>query len=96
MIPTIKKYKQIITNNQPQFLRRRARYAPQLLADGLTSGIVDSQANLVHGAFDEAGSTVVDPYCDISSDKFALMQRGLDFISVDPSQVTNSSSEVSE
>lgn len=96
MIPTIKKYKQIITQNQPTYVRRRARYAPQLLADGLTSGIVDSQANLVHGAFDEAGCTAVDPYCDISSDKFSLMQLGLDSISVDPSKTSNSSPDVTE
>lgn len=53
-------------------LRRRARYAPQLLADGLTSGIVSDQGNLVHSAFDDGSD--VDPYVNIQSDKFQLMQ----------------------
>lgn len=66
----------------PKKLKRRARFAPQLLADGLTSGIVSDQANLVHGAFDEGSD--VDPFADIHSDKFDLLNSQLHTMSVDP------------
>lgn len=66
------------------YVKRRAKFAPQQLADGLTTGIVSDQANLVHGSFDEPGVFKVDPYCDIQSDKFALMQSQLDAVAVDP------------
>lgn len=71
-------------------LKRRARFAPEQLAQGLSSGIVDSQANLVHGAFDDPSATTVDPYVDISSDKFTLMQAEMAPVSVDPTPTTNS------
>lgn len=69
------RYTEIECIDMPETLRRRARFAPQLLADGLTSGIVSDQGNLVHSAFDEG--TDVDPYVDIHSDKFQLMQNEL-------------------
>lgn len=67
-----------------KYVKRRAKFAPQQLADGLTSGIVSDQANLVHGSFDEPGVFKVDPYCDIHTDKFQLMQYHLDAVAVDP------------
>lgn len=70
-----------------KYVKRRAKFAPQQLADGLTSGIVSDQANLVHGCFDEPGVFKVDPYCDIQSDKFALMQSQLEAVSVNPSSI---------
>lgn len=72
-----------------KYVKRRAKFAPQQLADGLTSGIVSDQANLVHGSFDEPGVFLVDPYCDIHSDKFALMQQQIDIVSVDPGSTPN-------
>lgn len=66
------------------YVKRRAKFAPQQLADGLTTGIVSDQANLVHGSFDEPGVFKVDPYCDIQSDKFAMMQSQLSAVAVDP------------
>lgn len=81
------------SDTRKKFIKRRARFAPQLLADGLTSGIVSDQANLVHGSFDE--SEDVDPYCNIHSDKFALMQLGLDSVSVSPSDTSSSDSSES-
>ena len=70
-------------------LKRRARFAPQLLADGLTSGIVSDQGNLVHGAFDAEDATSVDPYVNIHSDKFELLASQMTPVSVDPSQVAS-------
>lgn len=67
------------TLNMPtKKLKRRARFAPQLLADGLTNGIVSDQGNIMKGVFDENGSTKVDPMCDLSSDKFMNMQKEID------------------
>ncbi len=77
-----------------KYVKRRAKFAPQQLADGLTSGIVSDQANLVHGSFDEPGVFKVDPYCDIHTDKFALMQSQLDAVSVDPGSVPTPPSSV--
>ena len=74
---------------RPEVVRRPAKFAPEQLALGLSSGIVSDQGNLVHGCFDEVGCTKVDPYCDIQQDKFALMQAGLDAVSVDPSSASS-------
>lgn len=79
-IPTPKLYS--FTDNRVKKLKRKARFAPQLLADGLSSGIVSDQGNLVHGAFDEGAE--VDDYVNIHSDKFVMLQRNLDSFSVDP------------
>ena len=70
------------TIGHKKYLKRRARFAPQLLAEGLSSGIVSDQGNLVHGAFDEGAE--IDPYVNIASDKFETMQKGLASVSVDP------------
>lgn len=82
-----------VSDTRKKFIKRRARFAPQLLADGLTSGIVSDQANLVHGCFDESEN--VDPYCNIHSDKFALMQKGLETVSVAPVDTSTSNSSES-
>lgn len=68
----------IDTRNKKTFIKRTAKYAPQLLADGLTYGVTSTQGNLVHGIFDEDGSTAIDPMSNIMSDKFENMQKGLD------------------
>lgn len=84
--PTIKAYSAKSIGLKRQ-IKRRARFAPQLLADGLTSGIVSDQANLVHGAFDDG--TDVDPFANIHSDKFDLMNSRLNTPSVDPGATSN-------
>ena len=90
-IPRMSAYS-IESVGRPEVVRRPAKFAPELLALGLSSGIVSDQGNLVHGCFDEEGSTVVDPHCDIMSDKFALMQQGLSAVSVDPSSIDSGES----
>ena len=92
MIPKLSFYCMDCSSLPARALKRRARFAPQLLAEGLSSGIVSDQANLVHGAFDDADSTGVDPYVDIHSDKFSIMNNDLQPVSVDP-VATSSSSE---
>ena len=79
--------------NKPQFVKRRARFAPQLLADGLTSGIVSDQGNLVHGAFDDGPD--VDVFANIYSDKFEILNQSLQPVVVDPAS-TQSTSTVTE
>ena len=79
----------MVARNKKTFIKRTAKYAPQLLADGLTYGVTSTQGNLVHGIFDEDGSTTVDPMSDIMSDKFANMQNGLDSKSPDMSGLEN-------
>lgn len=69
---------QCVARYKKTFIKRTAKYAPQLLADGLTYGVTSTQGNLVHGIFDDDGSTKVDPMSDIMSDKFTNMQKGLD------------------
>lgn len=83
-IPKMSRYS-IREERKSSPIKRTARFAPQLLADGLTSGIVSDQGNLVHGAFDEDGATEVDAFVNIASDKFDLMQRGLTSPQVSPS-----------
>lgn len=80
--PTTKCY-QYVAENKKKYIKRTAKYAPQLLADGLTHGVVSDQGNLVHGMFDEPGSSVVDPFVNIESDKFDLMNMGLEPQAVD-------------
>ena len=84
-IPKMSAYS-IQSDGRKKYLKRRARFAPQLLAEGLSSGIVSDQGNLVHGAFDEG--TDIDPYVNISSDKFETLQKGLAAVAVDPSTAT--------
>lgn len=90
MIPKLSNYSFDCSNAPCGTLKRRARFAPQLLAEGLSSGIVSDQGNLVHGAFDDPDSTSVDPYVDIHSDKFALLQNALLTPQVDPVPTTSS------
>lgn len=89
MIPKLSSYCMDCSSLPARALKRRARYAPQLLAEGLSSGIVSDQGNLVHGAFDDVESNGVDPYVDISSDKFAIMNNDLQPVSVDPVATTS-------
>lgn len=83
-IPRMSLYSGIVSPGRKISLKRRAKFAPQLLADGLTSGIVSDQGNLVHSVFDDPGSTMVDPYSNIHSDKFQLMQEHINPAVVDP------------
>ena len=85
----------LVSKNKKKYIKRTAKFAPQLLADGLTYGVTSTQGNLVHGIFDEDGSTAVDPMSDIMSDKFANMQSGLDSKSPDLSGLESKSSTAS-
>ena len=89
MIPKLSSYCFDSSSLPCRSVKRRARYAPQLLAEGLSSGIVSDQGNLVHGAFDDVDSKGVDPYVDISSDKFSIMNNDLQPVSVDPVATTS-------
>lgn len=89
MIPKMSVYS-VIEVNKPQFVKRRARFAPQLLADGLTSGIVSDQGNLVHGAFDDGPD--VDVFANIHSDKFDILNQSIQPVTVDPGSTQPTSS----
>lgn len=65
-------------------LRRRARFAPQLIADGFREGVSQEQGNLLKSAFDEPNSDKVDPFTNIHSDKFDLMKSDVESPSADP------------
>lgn len=59
------------------YVKRPAKFAPELLAEGLSSGIIQSSNTLMHGEFDDADATGVDPIANIASDKFAMMQSNM-------------------
>ncbi|MBO5971626.1 MAG: hypothetical protein J6Q07_01275 [Alistipes sp.] len=84
-----KKFVAKVLNNRPRVAKYPARYAPEILAQGLTSGIVDDQGNIVHGAFDDGDA--IDPYSNINSDKFELMNDVI--CSVSPSPTTTEDKE---
>lgn len=64
--------------DKPKKIRRPARFGPQLLADGLTAGVVSDQGNIIKGVYDAPDATKVDDFVNINSDKFAIMQSMLD------------------
>lgn len=67
------------------YLQKRAKFAPQMIADGFTDAITSQQGNLMKGAFDLPDDNTVDPYSNINSDKFAMMNADIQAMSVDPS-----------
>lgn len=75
-----------VINNRPRTAKYPARYAPEILANGLTTGIVDDQGNIVHGAFDDGED--VDPFSNIHSDKFVLLNSALRPSSLSPGQTS--------
>lgn len=77
-IPLMSRYKGYRSNGRKVFKKRPARYAPELIALGLSSGIISDKGNLVAGVFDEVGSTAIDPFCNIESDKFQLMMQEME------------------
>ena len=64
-------------------LRRRAKFAPQMIADGLSEGVSQEQGNLLKQFFDQPDNNQVDDFCNIHSDKFSMMQNDIN-TSVDP------------
>lgn len=64
--------------DRPKKIRRPARFGPQLLADGLTAGVVSDQGNIIKGVYDAPDATKVDDFVNINSDKFEIMQSMLD------------------
>lgn len=90
MIPKMSVYS-VNEVGKKRYIKRRARFAPQLLADGLTSGIVSDQGNLVHGCFDDGPD--IDPFCNIHSDKFDIMNQSMQPVSVDPAATATPSIE---
>ncbi|MBQ3234067.1 MAG: hypothetical protein IJA96_05640 [Alistipes sp.] len=85
-IPLISRYKGYRPKGRKVFKRRPARYAPELIALGLSSGIISDKGNLVAGVFDEVGATAIDPFCNIESDKFMMMQEELETPSPAPAE----------
>lgn len=83
--PRMSAYRGISCPGRSQPVRRRAKFAPDLLAEGLSTGIVSSANTLLHGFFDEDGVTKVDRLVDIHSDKFANMMAEIQPPSADPS-----------
>lgn len=77
-IPLMSRYKGYRSVGRKVFKRKPARFAPELIALGLKSGIISDKGNLVAGVFDEIGATKVDPFCNIDSDKFQMMQEELE------------------
>ena len=77
-IPLISRYNGYRSEGRKVFKRRPARYAPELIALGLSSGIISDKGNLVAGVFDEVGATAVDPFCNIESDKFQMMMQEME------------------
>lgn len=65
-------------------LHRRAKFAPQLIADGFIEGVAADQGNLLKSAFDDPNSNVVDPFTNIDSDKFDMMAKEIQTTEVDP------------
>ena len=72
------------SSGEKVMLRRRAKFAPQLIADGFRDAVSQNQGNLLKTVFDDPTSDVVDPYTNIHSDKFALMKEGMETTQVDP------------
>lgn len=66
-------------------LHKRAKFAPQMIADGFTDAITSQQGNLMKGAFDLPDDNTVDPFSNINSDKFAMLNADIQAMSVDPS-----------
>lgn len=85
-IPLITCYKGYRSEGRKVFKRRPARYAPELIALGLSSGIISDKGNLVAGVFDEVGATTVDPFCNIESDKFQMMMNEMETPSPAPAE----------
>lgn len=85
-IPLISRYKGYRSQGRKVFKKRPARFAPELIALGLSSGIISDKGNLVAGVFDEVGATKVDPFCNIESDKFQMMQDELEIPSPAPAE----------
>lgn len=65
-------------------LQRRAKFAPQLIADGFRDSVSQNQGNLLKAVFDEPNNDTVDPFTDINSDKFSLMRDGIENTQADP------------
>lgn len=71
---------------QKIYLQKRAKFAPQMIADGFTDAITSQQGNLMKNAFDQPDSDVVDPFSNINSDKFAMLNADIQAMSVDPKE----------
>lgn len=84
-MPRMSAYCGIKTPNRPTYVKRRAKFAPDLLAEGLSTGVVTSANTLLHGYFDEDGVSAVDRHVNIQSDKFENMAMELVAPSPDPS-----------
>lgn len=85
-IPLMCRYRGYRTEGRKVFKRRPARFAPELIALGLSSGIISDKGNLVAGVFDEVGATAVDPFCNIESDKFQMMMQEMETPSPAPAE----------
>lgn len=72
-------------------LHRRAKFAPQLIADGFIEGVAADQGNLLKSAYDDPKSDVVDPFTNIDSDKFLMMAQEFHTTEVDPVQPSDDS-----
>ena len=88
--PRMSAYTGISCPGRKTYIRRRAKFAPNLLAEGLSTGIVSSANTLLHGYFDEDGSTKVDRLVDIQADKFDNMMKELASPSADPQSLPGS------
>lgn len=77
-IPRMSRYGGYRAEGRKTYKRRPARFAPELISLGLSTGIISDKGNLVAGVFDEVGATAIDPFCNIESDKFQLMQQELE------------------
>lgn len=93
-MPRMSAYCGIKTPNRPTHVKRRAKFAPDLLAEGLSTGIVSSANTLLHGYFDDDDVTKVDRHVNIQSDKFENMAMELVAPSADPS--SSPKSDISE
>lgn len=92
--PRMSAYSGISCPGRKTYIRRRARFAPDLLAEGLSTGIVSSSNTLLHGFFDEDGSTKVDRLVDIQADKFDNIMNDLASPSADPSSLPGQNPDV--
>lgn len=66
-------------------LKRTAKFAPELIAEGFADGVSMEQGNLVKGCFDDPTNfSSVDPAANIHTDKFAMMLNDVDVPDIDP------------
>lgn len=73
--PRVKPLKVNVVNEDemPKPLKRRAKFFPDLIAEGLLNGVSQTHDMLLHGEFDDATESFVDPAVDLGTDKFDVM-----------------------